>query len=477
MTVNGAMLLGLLVLMFHVLGIVSTFNALLTARTSQGAIAWAIALVSFPYVALPLYWVFGRSRFQGYVDARREGDQALQAVTRELQQLPRGSRAFDGEPPPEARVMERLARMPFGRGNRVQLLVDGEAAFGAIFQGIDEARVYILVQFFIVKDDELGRALKARLLARAAEGIRIYFVYDEIGSHGLPRSYLRELRDAGVDIRPFRTTRGRGNRLQINFRNHRKIVVVDGHTAFVGGLNVGDEYMGRDPAFGPWRDTHARFDGPTVLGVQLAFLEDWYWAAQTVPELNWTPELPPDGQQAVLALPTGPADEVESCALFFLHAMQEARTRLWIVSPYFVPDIDVVNALRLAALRGVDVRIMLPAHPDHLMVYLASFTYLADLADAGVRFFRYQEGFLHQKVMLVDDRWASVGTANADNRSFRLNFEISMVGYDPAFAADVRGMLEQDFARCREVDAEDYHGRNLVFRIACKGARLLSPIL
>jgi cardiolipin synthase len=467
----------MLVVLFYVLGIVSTFNALLTARTSQGAIAWAIGLVSFPYVALPLYWIFGRSKFQGYVDARRVGDEMLHNVTADLERLPEDIVAFPAKDNAEALALERLAHMPFGRHNRARILVDGEATFGAIFEGIAGARDYVLVQFFIVKDDELGRELKHHLLAKAAEGVRVYFLYDEVGSHSLPRSYAGELRAAGVDIRPFKTTKGRGNRLQINFRNHRKIVVVDGTRAYVGGLNVGDEYMGRGAKFGAWRDTHAAYEGPTVLGIQLTFLEDWYWASQEVPKLNWTPVKADGADQRVLAIPTGPADEGETCSLLFLHAINAARERVWIVSPYFVPDLDMVSALHLAALRGVDVRIMLPDKPDHVLVYLASFTYLADLAGSGVRFFRYRAGFLHQKVLLVDDRWAVVGTANADNRSFRLNFEISMAGYDARFAKDVEIMLENDFGQCYEVGAEDYHERNLPFRVACKAARLLSPIL
>lgn len=474
---HGALIIGLVTMLFYLLGIISTFNALLTARTSQGAIAWAIALISFPFLALPLYWIFGRSKFQGYVDARRTGDEMLHNVTAEQEKLPQEILGFPDQDVAEARTLEKLAHMPFGRHNRARLLVDGEATFGAILDGIDRARDYILVQFFIVKDDELGRELKQHLLARAAEGVRIYFLYDEIGSSTLPRAYAQELRRAGVDIRPFRTTRGRGNRFQVNFRNHRKIVVTDGTTAYVGGLNVGDEYMGRDPRFGHWRDTHAVFEGPSVLGVQVTFLEDWYWAAQEVPELNWTPEKAEGSDQRILTIPTGPADDVETCSLLFLHAIQEARERLWIVSPYFVPDVDMVNALHLASLRGVDVRVMLPAEPDHVLVYLASFTYLADLAGSGVRFFRYEKGFLHQKVFLVDDRWAVVGTANADNRSFRLNFEISMAGFDAQFADDVRVMLEEDFTHCVEVGAEDYLKRSLVFKIACKSARLLSPIL
>jgi cardiolipin synthase len=465
------------VALFEILGVVSAANALLTARTSQGAIAWAVSLVALPYIALPLYWIFGRNRFHGYVDARRVGDREIHHVARALQEHRPRFEAKLPEGADDLRALVGLAKMPFTRPNRAELLVDGEATFDAIFRGIEAAKEYVLVEFFIIRDDDLGRKLQARLLEKAKEGVRVHVLYDEIGSHTLPRAYAQELRAGGVDIRRFGTTRGRWNRFQLNFRNHRKIVVVDGRVAFVGGLNVGDEYMGRDPRFGHWRDTHARFEGPAVTCVQLAFMEDWHWATHEVPELLWEPQAAEGSDQSVLVLPSGPADDLETCNLFFLLAIHSARRRLWIVSPYFVPDGDILAALQLAALRGVDVRILLPEKPDHLMVYLASFGYIAQLDMPGIRFYRYQPGFLHQKVILVDESVATVGTANADNRSFRLNFEITMVVADGKFAAEVERMLEADFARARLATAEDYHRRGYLFKLGVKLARLFSPIL
>jgi cardiolipin synthase len=279
-----------------------------------------------------------------------------------------------------------------------------------------------------------------------------------------------------VSIRPFGSNRRWRNPFQINFRNHRKIVVVDGRVAYVGGLNVGDEYIGRDPGFGPWRDTHVRLEGPAVHAVQLAFLEDWYWAAQETPPLDWTPRpVSPNGQN-VLVLPTGPADELETCGLFFVHMINAAQQRLWITSPYFVPDPQVMCALQLASLRGVDVRIMLPEHADHLLVYLSSFSYLEEAEQADVKIYRYQPGFMHHKVILVDDHLAAVGTANLDNRSFRLNFEITVLVDDHGFAAQVEEMLRRDFQQCERAHAEDLLQRSFWFRVAVRVARLMSPL-
>ncbi len=463
--------------LLHVLGIVSSAHALMTVRTSQGAIAWAVSLITFPYAALPLYWIFGRNKFQGYVNARRKGNQVLRQIIASLEAYTEKYSATLRGASGRYRALEELAQLPFTGANSAELLIDGHETFGAIFEATREARHYILVQFFIIHDDEIGRELQALLIEKARQGVSVYLLYDEVGCHKLPAEYRQRLREAGVDVRPFNTRKGWRNRFQINFRNHRKIVIVDGRVAFVGGLNVGDEYMGRSPRFGPWRDTHARFRGPSVTCVQLSFMEDWYWASHELPELEWQPQAAPSGNQHILVLPTGPADEHDTCSLFFCHAIHSARRRVWIVSPYFVPDEAVISALQLAALRGVDVRIMLPLRPDHRMVYLASFSYLPQFTMPGIRFYRYKPGFLHQKVMLVDDDLASVGTANLDNRSLKLNFEISMVVSDRAFVADVEKMLETDFANSIRVTMADYHRRSPLFKLAVKVARLLSPLL
>ncbi|EHJ48581.1 phospholipase D/Transphosphatidylase [Solidesulfovibrio carbinoliphilus subsp. oakridgensis] len=461
----------------HAVGVASAARALFTARSPQGAMAWVMGMITFPYVAVPLYWILGRNRFLGYVASRREGDRVVDALAPELDHF----RAFPDPRAPDLPglfpVLERLAELPFTSGNAVTLLIDGQATFEAIFADIDAAQSYVLVQFFIIRDDTIGRALRDRLVAKARAGVAVHLLYDEIGCHTLEAAYLDSLRQAGVRVSAFNTTLGWRNRLQLNFRNHRKIVVVDGRSAFVGGHNVGDEYMGKSQRLGHWRDTHIRCLGPAVSLVQLTFAEDWYWATRETLALDWEMRHAKAGNMPVLVLPTGPADDIESCDLFFLQAITAARHRLWIVSPYFVPDQEITSALQLAALRGVDVRIMLPLHPDHKLVYLASFSYLPDLETLGVKFYRYVNGFLHQKVILVDDVMASVGTANCDNRSFRLNFEITMAVADPEFIRQVEAMLLADFACCQPVSADDYEDRTFVFKTAVMLSRLLSPIL
>jgi cardiolipin synthase len=467
---------GLLAGLFYLGAIGMALDAVMQNRTAQGAIAWAVSLVTFPFVALPLYLVFGRSKFRGYVAARRSDNRDLKPIVDRLGGFGPAFQAAMSSGRENWRALEMLALMPFTHSNHARLLIDGKNTFDALFAGIDSARSYILAYYYILKDDEIGRLFQTRLIARAKAGVRVYLLYDEIGSVGLPGAYLEALREAGVHVRPFHSNKGRANRFQLNFRNHRKIVVVDGRTAFVGGLNVGEEYLKGTPKLGMWRDTHLQLEGPGVQCTQLVFLEDWYWAAHQIPELHWEPQPAGAGDQDVLVLPTGPADELESCGLFFLEVINGARERLWIASPYFVPDRQIVSALQLAALRGADVRLMLPQKADHLLVYLSSFSYLEEAEKAGVKIYRYQPGFLHHKVLLVDDELAAVGTANLDNRSFRLNFEITIVVTDRGFAGEVEAMFREDLARCRQTHPRDLTERRFWFRLAVQVSRLLAPI-
>ncbi|WP_413194867.1 cardiolipin synthase [Pararobbsia alpina] len=562
------------------LGVLAAFHAIANARTSQGAIAWAVALIAMPYLTVIPYLFLGSSRFAGYVDARRLGNQRMRTQARDAHwagHADDGGYAAAQLGTNAARAMTFLADMPFVAGNSVTLLVNGRATFDAIFDAIDKAEHYIAFQFFIVRDDPLGWTLRDKLIARAAAGVKIYFLYDGIGSYDLSRSYVASLREGGVDVREF-STRKFINRFQINFRNHRKIVVVDGLRAFIGGHNVGVEYLGEKPPLSPWRDTHIELRGPAVANVQFAFLEDWYWVTQRLPDFQVQPVVaaevaerlaekdetvahdvrisdfdldsdtaadehfaaqsaasgtlrqtethaqvtplirgprpepsPPidtrlrddDDIQRVVPLPppvppheprkpgyrpgapnmrcqviaTGPADRQETASLFFVEAINSARHRIWITTPYFIPDEAVSAALRLAVMRGVDVRIMIPSRRDHFVVFEASMIHAHEALKAGIRIYRYRPGFLHQKVMLIDDRAASVGTANLDNRSFRLNFELIVLAVDRDFASKVEAMLAEDFAHCFEIDRTEYSSAPAWRRLTMTIARLFSPIL
>ena len=470
-------LIAAIVIVVQILGALTSVRAVMETRTPQGALAWAISLNTIPYVALPAYWIFGQSKFEDYKTGRQRAYTATDPLTRVIQKKIVDRGLTSTVDPQSAELLERIARLPYTDFNHVELLVDGEATFAAMFEAIDRAKDYILVQFYIVRDDDIGRAFRDRLVARAREGIPVFFLYDGIGSHGLDESYMKPLRDAGGQMVAFTGSGEEAHRFQLNFRNHRKVMVVDGREAFLGGLNLGDEYMGRVEKFGTWRDTHAKVTGPAALFVQMSFVEDWNWATGQIPSLSWDATTATTHTQTVLCLPFGPADKLETGTLFYLDMINSARERLWIASPYFVPDQQMMSALQLAALRGVDVRVLIPRKNDSYIVSLAMKSFMPDCEKAGIKVYWFEPGFMHQKVILVDHEMASVGTANFDNRSFRLNFEIMMVVRDALFNTQVADMLETDFSKStRSVTIEE---KNLSWpnRFMANLVRMFAPVL
>jgi cardiolipin synthase A/B len=474
--------LGTIVVCAHVLGIIAACHAILHTRTSQGAIAWAVSLVAMPYLTLIPYLFLGRSRFEGYVDARRVEYEAIREKRRDLagdldaQPGALSSAPVDRLGAQAIVALSSLAQMPFLGGNQVRTLVNGEATFAAILDAIETAQHYVLVQFFIVRADSLGDMLRDALLAKAAQGVRVHLLYDSIGSIDLPRTYIDTLKAGGVEVHAFATNRRFVNRFQLNFRNHRKIVVVDGERAYIGGLNVGVEYLGGKPPLSPWRDTHIEVRGPVVRQIEFVFVEDWFWATQRLPYAD-PPEHPAGGDMHCQVIASGPADRQETCSLFFVAAIHAARERIWITTPYLIPDEAVFAALQLAVMRGVDVRLLIPSRRDHIVVFEASKLYAYEAICADIKVFRYRPGFLHQKVVLIDRVAAAIGSANLDNRSFRLNFEIMLLTVDQAFASEVQAMLEADFALSDPVTRTEYTCAPAWRRMAMHVARLFSPIL
>lgn len=470
-------LLGILVTAIYLCGIVVALHAALTTRTPTGAVAWSVSLVTMPFVAVPAYAILGRNRFEGMAEAFEQRHDEIEDVLAGYRDAlhPWGIPAENA--PSWYRAAQRLSGQELVGGNHVELLINGDATFDSILQGIAAAQDYILFQFYMIHDDGLGRKIKSALEARARTGVKVLVLYDEIGSSGLPTRFVQEMLDAGIEVSAFRPTQGWRNRFQLNFRNHRKMVVVDGKTAWVGGHNVGDEYLGLDPDFSPWRDTHVRIEGPAALQVQLTLLSDWYWATRELPRVNWTPTPAKTAEQQVMVLATSPAERLETASLFFVAALSGARERIWLSAPYFVPDEAVMKSLQLAALRGVDVRIITTGKPDSLPVYLAAFHYIDQLKGLGIRFYAYEPGFLHQKAMLIDNSIASIGTHNFDNRSFRLNFEVTALIRDRGFAAEVASMFERDFAHSRVIESDSWDQQPLWWRVGVRLSRLAAPVL
>ena len=462
---------------FYAAGIFFAVEAAMNTRTAQGAIAWSVSLVSFPFVAVPAYLVFGRSKFEGMAEAFEARRDTFESLLVDIRDKMKPWEIPPADAPSWHAAITRLSGLPLTQGNHADLLINGDATFDSILAGVAAAEQYILFQFYMIHDDGLGRRVKDALIERARAGVRVYLLYDEIGSGGLPVEYVAELRAAGVEVSSFKPTQGSRNRFQLNFRNHRKMVVVDGKQAWVGGHNVGDEYLGLDPDFSPWRDTHVRLEGPVVQQLQMTILVDWYWATRELPEVNWSPQPASEHDKKAMIFPFSPTGQFETASLFFVTALNTARERIWLSAPYFVPDAAVVKALQLAALRGVDVRIITTGKPDSWPVYLAAFHYVEKLAGLGIKFYAYKPGFLHEKVMLVDNKLSTVGTQNFDNRSFRLNFEVTAAIVDEKFAGEMEAMFEADFAHAELIDPENFKDQPLWWWIGVKLSRLAAPVL
>ena len=448
-------------------------SAIRHARTPQGSVAWVMFLIAAPYIAIPAFVFLGNFKFVGFLTGRRNSDEVITGLQDFRQKFPpkltENQSLYD--------ALERIGDIPVGSGSDLELLIDGEQTFSAIFDAIEKAEGYVLVQSYIINDDKVGRRLRDVLVDRAQNGVKVRLIYDAVGCAKLPKSYLASLRDGGVEVFNAHARGGPRNRFQVNLRNHRKTVVVDGEIGFTGGLNMGDEYMGEDPKFGPWRDTHARVAGPIVLQLQLIFAEDWHWATHEnlVAELDWDIK-PTEANKDAVLVATGPGDEFDSGSLYFCSLINAATTRLWIASPYFVPENDILTSLKLAAMRGVNVRILTPEVIDHKIPWLAALAYFDEVMEAGAEVWRYNEGFMHQKVVLVDDLISSVGTINLDNRSCRLNFEETAVVFDKETAAAMAAMFEADFARSFRL-AQTLSQRDFSQRHGAPIARLFSPLL
>lgn len=459
--------------LLYVFGLIAAIDAIWNGRTSQGTLAWVTALTFIPFIALPLYLFFGSRKFHGYKKARKVGKQALRLVNLQQDFSNQAATKLKTSDKKSNLVLplEALSRLPQSEQNQVQLLINGEQTFTHIFQAIETAQSSILVQFYIINDDQLGRRLQQALINKAQQGVKVYLLYDEIGSSNLKQQFINELRLHNVHCSRFNRFQFM-RRLQINFRNHRKLIIIDGKTCFIGGHNIGDEYLRQDSELGIWRDTHLQIDGPASIAAQLSFVEDWYWAQKQLPPLSWQPQTSNDNTK-VLIVPGGPADDIETMSLSFVHLIQQAQHSIWLATPYFIPDLKVMGALQLAALKGLEIRILLPEQTDNRLIAWATRSYVNELRQLGIEFFQYQAGFMHQKVMLTDQKFSYIGSANLDNRSLRINFELNALVESKEFAEQVQQMLIDDFKHSTPYPLQ----AGILTQLATKAARLLSPIL
>lgn len=465
--------------LFTLTGILLAIHAVFHVNSPQATIAWCFSLVMFPYISVFLYLLIGHNKFYEYAKAHRQASVVIDGLSEEIKQhIQKHHGEMLGLESDLKKLFQRYRDIAFTKGNEISLLKNAKMAYPQMLKAIQEAKNYILLQSYIIRDDEVGNQFKEALIAN--KKIRVFVIYDEIGCYKLNQSFVQQLTDAGVQVSNFSTKKHKiTNRFQINFRNHRKILIVDGLVGFMGGLNIGDEYLGRNPHFGYWRDTHLKITGPAVSYLQLPFVEDWYWANQQILSLDWpiVSDVPQNQGQELMILPHGPDDNYSRATLALTELIYHAKKRIWIASPYFVPDNTILRALVGASLRGVEVRILLPNRVDHLLVYLCSYSYYKELSHTDIKIYRYQKGFMHQKVWLIDNNFAAVGTTNLDNRSLLLNFEVMALSADDKFVEEVEAMLQADFKNSAIECLDNFNIKSGIFKLATRIARLFSPLL
>jgi cardiolipin synthase len=426
-----------------------------------------------PVIGGLLFWAFGYN----YLLHRMRHQRYSRALYRERNLRPADEDKVD-DAANLARVAVRVKAFPPAPGNAVTLYHETSQAFAALLQAVEAARHHVHLEFFILRSDPTGEALYDLLAHKAKEGVEVRLLFDAMGCLYLRGTSLEPLCRAGGRTAAFLPLNPLRSLIRVSLRNHRKIVVIDGRVAFAGGMNIGDEYLGKSKRLGYWRDSFLRLEGPAATHLQRVFAEDWEFATRdTLGGGLYFPESPPCGPSAVQVAASGPDQEVNTIREIYFAAILAARERLWIASPYLIPDAGLFDALRLARHRGVDVRVLTLYKPDHYISYYASRYFSAALLAMGVRVYQYKKGMMHSKLMLVDGRWAMVGSANLDNHSLHLNFEVGCALQDPALVADLEAAFERDLRDARLLDRADLERRTLAGRVLDNACRLLAPTL
>lgn len=473
--------------LFSILNILLGLTLIFLERKNISATwAWLMVIYFIPIVGFILYLILGQKLRKRKLNKLLEDNQRIIEDTVEGQkvQLEERNVAFNDPATENYRDMVFMNLVSsyalYTQNNGVHIFTDGETKFEALFKDIESAEHHIHLVYYIVRNDELGRRLIKALTEKVKQGVEVRFLYDHIGSKSLPKKFFSELRAAGGEAAAFFPSRIPYLNLKLNYRNHRKLVIVDGQVGYIGGFNIGDEYLGRDKYFGQWRDTHLRVQGHAVHQIQAQFLMDWNLASSGKIDLenNYFPQkLTGGGTIGMQVVASGPDSEYQQIKNAYIKMIYSAKESVCLQTPYFVPDESLMTALKIAALSGVDVKVMLPSKKDHFFVYWATHSYLSELLAGGAKCYMYENGFLHAKSLVVDGRVASVGTANIDIRSFKLNFEMNAFIYDSATAAELQRIFEEDLEDCTEVTIEMYNKRPLFNRFKESISRLLSPIL
>ncbi|GIO67514.1 cardiolipin synthase [Paenibacillus sp. FSL M7-1455] len=472
---------GTIVSIFSTLTVVSLgFMIFMENRNPSSTMAWILLLALVPVVGLFFYLLFGQNYFK-----RRKFDKKAEQDSKIYEMLEEGSVRVqqdlsDLNPMQQQllRLSQRLARTPISFSSETRILTNGKETFSTLLQELEKAKHHIHMEYYIYRADDIGTRIQRILIEKAKAGVHVRFMYDAWGSMQLPKSFLREMANAGVKVAAYGSSKA-FFLSRVNFRNHRKIVVIDGNVGFIGGLNVGDEYLSRNATYGFWRDTHMSVKGEAVRTLQIIFLQDWnYMTGEQVLEAEYlSPLLAERNSGAVQIIPSGPDNDRRALKNIFFSMITSAQKSVWLATPYFIPDEDILTSLRVAAMSGLDVRILFPAKPDKWLPFLASHSYFPALLDVGVQIYEYEKGFLHSKLLIIDGEVATIGTANMDMRSFHLNFEVNALLVQTESVKRIVSDFERDLKSTKQIVMDKFMKKKIPERILESLARLMSPLL
>ena len=457
----------------------------LERRDPASTLAWIMVLFLVPGVGILLYMAFAQNIARQKIFKLYDNEEALMKTSsgNQSEAITLGEFQFDnkaGEKWKNLILLNQVHGMSFyTQNNEIEIFTDGHNKMNSLFTDIENATECINIEYFIIKRDILGDALLRKLIEKAKEGVKVRLLVDALGSWNINKHLVEKLQKAGGLYAEFFPTKWKVLNTKINYRNHRKLVIIDNCIGYIGGYNMAREYIGRKKKFGNWRDTHMRIKGDSVFDLNTRFLLDWRSASEeevSVEEVFFTPETN-EGNVGIQIVSSGPDTVNEEIKRGFLKMITTAKKNIYIQTPYFVPDEPILEVLKMAIQTGVDVRVMIPSIQDHLFVYWATYSYVSEIIDAGGKVYIYDDGFLHAKTMMVDGEVSTVGSANFDRRSFRLNFEANAFIYDEDETKKLEAIFEDDIRKSHLLTKELYEQRGIWIRIKEAVSRILSDIL
>lgn len=454
-------------------------------KNPESTLAWVLVLTFLPVVGLVLYMIFSQNIARKKIFKLNPDEEKFVSASlkKQMDAISSGTYKFVNEEADTWKDMIRLNQRYdsayFTQNNSVELFTDGRDKFESLLEDIKNAKKSINIEYYIIKWDKVGVKLLKALEQKAKEGVEVRLLMDALGCRQLTKRRIAPLVDAGVKCAYFFRPKMKVLLMKLNYRNHRKLVVIDNNIGYIGGFNIAREYLGLKEKFGYWRDTHVRIKGGAVHDINARFILDWRFAAKENLDFSsvFYEEPETGGTTGVQIVTSGPDNGRQEVKRAYMKMIVSAKKNIFLQTPYFVPDASIIESLKVAALSGIDVRVMIPCMPDHIFVYWATYSYVGELIRSGVKVYIYDNGFLHAKTLVVDGQVASVGSANFDKRSFSLNFEANAVIYDKDIARQMETAFETDMELCHRLTQELYNQRSLIIRVKESISRLLTNIL